>query len=163
MTSRVRCVLFVVPICLWSSRNEDIFTAFFCAFFFVFITQDGKWIQIDVSCVSRAKARIPYGRLSPSVISQQAQDVENDVVMMSMRRDDVASTSVWRHYEVMCLMGYYRRIFVSGVDRNDNSQILFTYLTTSYAQSSQNFSVRCLSQILLGSREKKTFTSRLFA
>ena len=30
---------------------------------------------------------------------------ENDVIPTSMRRDDVASTSVWRHFVVMCLLG----------------------------------------------------------
>ena len=30
----------------------------------------------------------------------------NDVILMSMRRDDVASTPIRRHFDVMCLLGY---------------------------------------------------------
>ena len=41
-------------------------------------------------------------------VSQQAHDVksQNDVVWMSMRRNYVASTSIQRHFNVVCLLGY---------------------------------------------------------
>ena len=40
-----------------------------------------------------------------TVNAQQAHDAKNDVILTSMRHDDVASTSVRRYFDVMCPLG----------------------------------------------------------
>ena len=44
---------------------------------------------------------------SRPTVSQQAHNVDNDVELTSMRRVDVESTSVRRHFDVMCPLGYF--------------------------------------------------------
>ena len=35
---------------------------------------------------------------------------QNDVVLTSMRRDDVASTSIQRHFDTKCPLGFFSHI-----------------------------------------------------
>ena len=49
----------------------------------------------DIRCVTRVPCNIPAGIWC-----------KNDVVLTSMRRDDVASTSIQRHFDTKCPLGY---------------------------------------------------------
>ena len=49
---------------------------------------------------------------------------QNDVVLTSMRRDDVASTSIPRHFGTKCPLGYYSELQIRG-DIDDDSKIFY--------------------------------------